>query len=252
MATKTESPYSGCEIQQKWIIQCKRYTKKPPSVPELEKSISWCEGHKPDYLLFIITNILSPDTKDFLDEIKEKHHFRILTWERPLLESQIIQYLDDLKPHLPQEFYSVISKAKLKPPFKRIFKLPRTPDWHEIPEFKESNKLFEDNNMIEETARLGEISFLEMLVGRLKTRNLIRPNKKIAFPITIFEATVKDVLEYLTKLQDNKCAQHLEPTISRLNEKNVTNTLEHTTRELIKHMFARGLVSGPGDYVVVY
>jgi len=113
VASKMESPYPGFEIQRKWVIQCKRYIEKKLSVTALKDSMTWCETHNPDCLLFITTNVLSANTRDWLNETKGKYPFDVFVWERPYLETQMFAHLDGLTPFLTKNVCQQLLKAKL-------------------------------------------------------------------------------------------------------------------------------------------
>ena len=63
---------------------------------------------------------------------------------------------------------------------------------------------------------------------------------------------VKEVIEHIIKLKDEKFLRYLNPVIAIFKQKNVENAFDHLTHEVIKLMTARGFVSEPGEYVVVF
>ena len=111
-ATKMETPLPGIQELRKWIIQCKRYVSRPPSISDLEKTITWCSARKFDYLLFIFPNTLASDTYDWLDGKRGLMQFKILTLERPKLETLLLDHVDRLKPFLPPEIAAELYKHR--------------------------------------------------------------------------------------------------------------------------------------------
>ena len=77
IAHKKRTIVSSIEKDEKWIGQCKRHIEKPPTISELRKTIDWCIAHKPDGIIFFITNRLSPATSDWIEKIKSEYKFTI-------------------------------------------------------------------------------------------------------------------------------------------------------------------------------
>ncbi|MBK5191067.1 MAG: restriction endonuclease, partial [Methanosarcinales archaeon] len=101
VAEKVELPLPGIVKVGRWIIQCKRFISRPPTIEELNKAIIWNEAHKADYLLFIITNVLTSDTKDWIVKRSEEVHFSIFLWEEPDIKNELTRHpelLDYMKP----------------------------------------------------------------------------------------------------------------------------------------------------------
>jgi len=111
-AAKMETPLPGIQELRKWIIQCKRYVSRPPSRSDLEKTITWCSARKLDYLLFIFPNTLTSGTYDWLDGKRGFVQFKILTLERPKLETLLLDHVDRLKPFLPPEIAAELCKNR--------------------------------------------------------------------------------------------------------------------------------------------
>jgi hypothetical protein len=109
LATKTEHPLSGIEIQSKWIIQCKKYSHSP-SPANLEADIVWAEGHRPDYFLIILTCTITSGTYDWLNQIQPRRTFKILVLDKPMLETQILKNFEALKAHFPEDVRNHIEK----------------------------------------------------------------------------------------------------------------------------------------------
>ena len=103
MAEKVEMPLPGIVKTGKWIVQCKRYVSKPPNKAVLNETITWCEAHKPDYLLFIITNVLTADTKDWLEKRSENVPFNIFCWEELDIKNELTRHPELLEYTKPSE-----------------------------------------------------------------------------------------------------------------------------------------------------
>lgn len=89
VAVKFEEPLSGIRKQRKWIIQCKRYIKSPPSKTEIEAFLASAREHSPDVVLLVVSNTLNAGTKDWLDAVRSEYRFEIYIWEEKDLERQI-------------------------------------------------------------------------------------------------------------------------------------------------------------------
>lgn len=78
----------GRVTREKWFVECKRY-ESGVNVMELQSKIAWADAESPDYLLFIISSHLTPDTKDWIKKIEGDKKYQIRYWERKDLENQI-------------------------------------------------------------------------------------------------------------------------------------------------------------------
>lgn len=96
-------------VSENWIIQCKRYTSQPPSIPQISAFLEQCREHKPDHVLIVITNTLSADTKDWISSVRQDYKFRIHVWE----EIDIVNEMQLHRKSLPQKYAALLSQAKL-------------------------------------------------------------------------------------------------------------------------------------------
>ncbi len=101
----------GVKKATQWIVECKRYVARPPAIHDLENHISWAKYHKPDFLLLIVTNVLTAPTKDWLSGIEKGLSFRIVVWEKPDVEKLLLAHEDTLRPFLPLTFFGEIKST---------------------------------------------------------------------------------------------------------------------------------------------
>jgi len=107
VAKKMETPLPAVHRSTKWVVQCKRYVSKPPRKEDLASFLVAAREHKPDNVLIIITNTLTPDTKDWLDSVRADYQFRIYLWEEHDLRREIATH----KRHIAERFPRIYSKA---------------------------------------------------------------------------------------------------------------------------------------------
>lgn len=100
-AEKVEEPLPGCSEMKKWVIQCKRYTSKPPSKTDINKILVDAEEHNPNEVLIIVTNTLSSDTKDWIETKRKKTKYSIYVWEELDLEREISKHRKKFKDDFP-------------------------------------------------------------------------------------------------------------------------------------------------------
>lgn len=77
----------GSKYFETWFADCKHYEKGIPS-KELDNLLSWANAERPDVAVFIVSNFLSNQAKDYLEHYRKNNHppFKIKCWERPTLE----------------------------------------------------------------------------------------------------------------------------------------------------------------------
>lgn len=107
IAWKTESPLSSIQRSRKWIIQCKRYLVKAPGKQELASFFTSAREHKPDYVLVMITNTLSSNTKDWLESVRTDYQFQIILWE----ERDLLREVRANKRLISEHFPHIYSKS---------------------------------------------------------------------------------------------------------------------------------------------
>lgn len=102
LAQKIESPLSSFSRNTKWVIQCKRYTSKPPTKNEISSFLTSAREHRPDNVLFAVTNTLTSNTKDWIESIRPDYQFRIYVWEELDLIREISKHKRHISDRLPQ------------------------------------------------------------------------------------------------------------------------------------------------------
>jgi Restriction endonuclease len=114
-ATKQLSHIPSLSEESKWIVQCRRYTAKPPTKSEIRDWLVSCIEHKPDYCLLAVSNTLSSAGKDWLEKEKQEFRFKVFLWEELDLIREIVKRKKALSAIFPQlystgyavEFYIV-------------------------------------------------------------------------------------------------------------------------------------------------
>jgi hypothetical protein len=96
LATKTEEPLVGVRSERRWLVQCKRYSKKRVTKSELESLLAAAREHKPDVLLLAMTSSLSSDVRDWLHTVRGEYRFSTLVWERRELEQAVRRFREKL------------------------------------------------------------------------------------------------------------------------------------------------------------
>jgi tetratricopeptide (TPR) repeat protein len=74
---KTYEIVPGHDRHMTCIAQCKRYLSRPPSISDLTLTIAWAEFHNPDILIIMVSNILSADTREWLNGISQQKRFHV-------------------------------------------------------------------------------------------------------------------------------------------------------------------------------
>ncbi len=85
-------PLSGTRRIERWVVQCKRYTRKRLTKTEIEEFLVSSREHAPRSVLIIVTSTLSPDVRDWVEARRKDCPFDILTWEERDLEREIRKY----------------------------------------------------------------------------------------------------------------------------------------------------------------
>jgi hypothetical protein len=82
---------------------------KPPNKRDIQSFLEDADEHNPDNVLIMITNTLSPDTKDWIEavKLKRKYPFNILYWEELDLEREVTNY----RPQISERFPKIYSRA---------------------------------------------------------------------------------------------------------------------------------------------
>jgi predicted helicase len=101
-AKKEESHFSTSKRIAKWVIQCKRYVTKPPTKRDIESFLTDAREHRPDSVLIMLTNTLTPDTREWLDSVRQNYNFRIELVEEIDLEEAVDLYKSQISERLPK------------------------------------------------------------------------------------------------------------------------------------------------------
>ncbi|HEY9206446.1 MAG TPA: restriction endonuclease [Candidatus Methanoperedens sp.] len=105
VAENIVNPLPNITEVNKWLVQCKRYITKPPSKSEINEWLISCKEHNPEYVLLIITNTLSANTKDWLRSVETQFPFKIMIWEERDILKQIIEKNKLIKEHFPRNIH---------------------------------------------------------------------------------------------------------------------------------------------------
>jgi predicted helicase len=93
VAKETEAPLLSNKRDAKWVVQCKRYVSKPPKKEDINSFLISAREHRPNYVLIMITNTLSSNTKDWLESVRQDYSFEIFYWEEQALEREIANHI---------------------------------------------------------------------------------------------------------------------------------------------------------------
>ncbi len=90
-----------------WIIQCKRYSIKPPNKNDISSFLQQCREHKPDNVLLIISTTISSDMKDWLNAISSDYKFKIHYWEELDLLKLVKTKSKELRDYFPEVYDNI-------------------------------------------------------------------------------------------------------------------------------------------------
>ncbi len=96
VAVRTEDPLPGVRLQRKWLVQCKRYTRKRLTKLEIEAFFVAAKEHAPEVALLIVTTTLTPDVRDWFNTVRKQYPFEILVWEERDLEREVRRHRERL------------------------------------------------------------------------------------------------------------------------------------------------------------
>jgi tetratricopeptide (TPR) repeat protein len=63
------------------IAECKKYLARPPAISDLQGTLGWADVHKPDLLMLMIANTLTPNTHEWLDKTGQDKPYDILVFD---------------------------------------------------------------------------------------------------------------------------------------------------------------------------
>lgn len=98
IAFKTEIFPFDIELQRKWVIQCKRWSKFP-SKHIIDEEISSAKEHDPDFWLLVTSADPTPDQLDYINSFNNKCTFKLFVISRIHLE-EILSKDMELKSYL--------------------------------------------------------------------------------------------------------------------------------------------------------
>ncbi len=82
---------------QKWVIQCKRYTKASITIGDLSDFFQQVRQHQPTHILLVVTNTIPSSVKDWIDRIRPEYRFSIFLLEEVDISRIIIKHQDDIR-----------------------------------------------------------------------------------------------------------------------------------------------------------
>lgn len=62
-------------------VECKEYLARPPAISDLQETLAWADVHKPDLLMIMISNTLTPGTNEWLDKTSQDKTYDILVFD---------------------------------------------------------------------------------------------------------------------------------------------------------------------------
>jgi hypothetical protein len=101
---RTDEILLGKDTRITCIAQCKRHISQPPSVSDLVATIAWADAHNPNRLFIMVSNILSPNTNDWLDKIRPQKKYDIVVYDEKNFEAFFEGNPDLYVKHFAREF----------------------------------------------------------------------------------------------------------------------------------------------------
>lgn len=102
IAEKFDRPVPGVERRQRWMVQCKRYTKAALSKGELKDLLDAALEHSIDCVLIIVTAAVSANLRDWLKSAAQKYPFDALIWEEIDFRRQVNAMRPELLEAIPE------------------------------------------------------------------------------------------------------------------------------------------------------
>lgn len=93
-ATWLQSEPGGTSVQQRWLVECKRYLSGGVPISELINKLAWADAERPHYLLIITSSHLLPSTKDWLDSVAASKSYQIRVWEGSRIAALMREFPD--------------------------------------------------------------------------------------------------------------------------------------------------------------
>jgi len=123
-----------------------------------------------------------------------------------------------------------------------------------MPKYKDTNEFLKKMGIDGEAHKMTSEPFLKGLLARLRVRNFLTPDQTCTLGSEAFEAMMNRVVRDVIETRNAELLNYVDPIVKKLKEKKVEEleAIGHTYREAVKLMAARGLISGPGEYVVIF
>lgn len=103
---RDETPLPGQRVQKKWLVQCKRFL-TPLSKCHLHDELVKAVEHQPDGVLFMVSNALSANLRDWLKPASQQFAFEyVFVWDAVQLESLLSRH-----PSIQQELFGTRDRA---------------------------------------------------------------------------------------------------------------------------------------------
>ncbi|AXV83626.1 hypothetical protein GO998_19765 (plasmid) [Ralstonia syzygii] len=102
IAERRDTPVPGVQRCERWMIQCKRYTKSSPGKSEIKELLDSALEHNIDALLIITTSTFSANLRDWLHVVSESYPFKSYIWEELDFRQQVNNHKLDLLDAIPE------------------------------------------------------------------------------------------------------------------------------------------------------
>lgn len=102
IAERLDTPVPGIQRNERWMVQCKRYTKSSLTKSELKELLDSALEHKIDSLLIIVTSTVSANLRDWLTSTSETYPFNAYIWEELDFRRQVNAHKLELLESIPE------------------------------------------------------------------------------------------------------------------------------------------------------
>lgn len=102
LAEMVDQPLPGLVRKEKWMIQCKRYTRATLSKTELKELLDAALEHPVDYLLIITLSTVSANLHDWLNTVSEKYPFKVFLWQEMEFRRQVLEHKNEILDLMPE------------------------------------------------------------------------------------------------------------------------------------------------------
>jgi len=84
---KIKHPLTNITSLENYLVQCKKYVARPPTIQEINETLTWADYHKPDVLLFMISHTITSQTRDWLEKISKDKFYEIIRYEEKYFDT---------------------------------------------------------------------------------------------------------------------------------------------------------------------